>query len=78
MYQSYDRDRLIEQVRELLRQEGLEPTNQTDPSPERAATLMLRSLGVEAFVDHVASLKRSMDHTWEDEDDARAERRNER
>ena len=74
MYQSYDRDRLIQQVRELLQEEGLQPAKQTDPSPEHAATLLLRSLGVEAHVDQVAALKRSMDQTWEDRDDARAKR----
>ncbi|MFL1380431.1 hypothetical protein [Nocardiopsis protaetiae] len=72
MYQTYDRDRLLRQVRELLREEGVRPIDQTDPAPEHAAALLLRSLGVEPVLDHVEVLKRSMDRSWEDADDKRA------
>ncbi|WP_306365974.1 hypothetical protein [Nocardiopsis sp. CC223A] len=74
MYQTYDRDRLLRQVRELLREEGIRPINQTDPAPEHAAALLLRSLGVEPVLDHVEVLKRNMDRTWEDLDDSKADR----
>ncbi|MDE3724745.1 hypothetical protein PWG71_25445 [Nocardiopsis sp. N85] len=78
MYQTYDRDRLLRQVRELLREEGVRPINQTDPAPEHAAALLLRSFGVEPVLDHVEVLKRSMDRAWEDADDARTEKINNR
>ncbi|MBR8744697.1 hypothetical protein [Nocardiopsis sp. MG754419] len=74
MYQSYDRNKLVRQVRELLESEGLEPLAQDDPKPEHAAMLLLRSFGIEPVVDHVETLKASMDHAWEDSDEARARR----
>ncbi|MCY9787175.1 hypothetical protein KIK06_25150 [Nocardiopsis sp. EMB25] len=74
MYQSYDRNKLVRQVRELLESEGLQPVAQDDPKPEHAAMLLLRSFGVEPVVDHVEALKGAMNRTWEESDDARAER----
>lgn len=73
MYQSYDRNKLVRQVRELLESEGLEPIAQDDPKPEQAAMLMLRSFGVAPVVDHVEALKGAMDRTWEEIDNARAQ-----
>lgn len=72
MYQSYDRNKLVRQVQELLESEGLQPVAQDDPKPEQAAMLMLRSFGVAPVVDHVDMLKGSMNRTWEEADDARA------
>jgi hypothetical protein len=74
MYQSYDRNKLVRQVRDLLEREGLEPLAQSDPKPEHAATLLLRSFGIEPVVDHVAVLKGSMNSSWEDRDEERARR----
>ncbi|MFE6386762.1 hypothetical protein [Nocardiopsis dassonvillei] len=71
MYQSYDRNKLVRQVRELLESEGLQPVAQDDPKPEQAAMLMLRSFGVTPVVDHVDMLKGSMNRPWEETDDAR-------
>ncbi|XKK40237.1 hypothetical protein HFP72_05935 [Nocardiopsis sp. ARC36] len=45
MYQSYDRNKLVRQVQELLESEGLQPVAQNDPKPEHAAMLLLRSFG---------------------------------
>ncbi|APC37823.1 hypothetical protein A9R04_25490 [Nocardiopsis dassonvillei] len=74
MYQSYDRNKLVRQVRELLESEGLQPVAQNDPKPEQAAMLMLRSFGVSPVVDQVEALKGAMNRTWEDSDEARARR----
>ncbi|QUX31899.1 hypothetical protein KGD83_21755 [Nocardiopsis akebiae] len=74
MYQSYDRNKLVRQVRELLESEGLQPVAQDDPKPEQAAMLMLRSFGVAPVVDQVEALRGSLDRTWEEADEARAER----
>lgn len=74
MYQSYDRNKLMRQVRELLESEGLEPLAQDDPKPEHAAMLMLRSFGIEPVVDHVEALKGATNRTWEETDAIRAER----
>ncbi|MGI5119295.1 hypothetical protein ACQEU5_07090 [Marinactinospora thermotolerans] len=74
MYQSYDRAKLVRQVRELLENEGLQPVAQEDPKPEHAAMLLLRSFGVEPVVDQVEALKGAMNRTWEEADEARAER----
>jgi hypothetical protein len=71
MYQSYDRNKLVRQVRELLESEGLQPVAQDDPKPEHAAMLLLRSFGIDPVVDHVDMLKGSMNRTWEEADDAR-------
>ena len=72
MYQSYDRNKLVREVRELLVHEGLEPLSQDDPKPEHAAMRMLRSFGVEPVVDHVETLKGAMNRTWEDADRSRS------
>jgi hypothetical protein len=72
MYQSYDRNKLVRQVRELLESEGLEPLAQDDPKPEHAAMLLLRSFGIDPVVDQVEALKGAMDRTWEESDNARA------
>ncbi|WP_017587626.1 hypothetical protein [Nocardiopsis ganjiahuensis] len=74
MYQSYDRNKLVRQVRELLESEGLEPLAQDDPKPEHAAMLLLRSFGIEPVVDHVETLKGAMNRTWEETDDSRSGR----
>ena len=74
MYQSYDRNKLVRQVRELLEREGLEPLAQDDPKPEHAAMLLLRSFGIDPVVDQIEALKASMNHTWEDSDEMRARR----
>lgn len=71
MYQSYDRNKLVRQVRELLESEGLEPIAQDDPKSEHAAMLMLRSFGISPVVDHVETLKGTMNRTWEEADEAR-------
>ncbi|MGW8528961.1 hypothetical protein [Nocardiopsis sp. NPDC055824] len=71
MYQSYDRNKLVRQVRELLESEGLQPVAQDDPKPEHAAMLLLRSFGVEPVVDHVEALKGAMNRTWEEADRSR-------
>jgi hypothetical protein len=71
MYQSYDRNKLVRQVRELLESEGLEPLAQVDPKPEHAAMLLLRSFGIDPVVDQVEALKGAMDRTWEEADEAR-------
>lgn len=73
MYQSYDRNKLVRQVRELLESEGLQPVAQDDPKPEQAAMLMLRSFGVAPVVDHVEALKGAMNRTWEEAEQARSE-----
>ncbi|MET9710958.1 hypothetical protein [Nocardiopsis alba] len=73
MYQSYDRNKLVRQVRELLESEGLQPVAQDDPKPEQAAMLMLRSFGVAPVVDQVEALKGAMDRTWEEADETRAD-----
>lgn len=75
MYQSYDRNKLVRQVRELLESEGLEPLAQDDPKPEHAAMLMLRSFGIEPVVDQVDMLKGSMNRTWEEADESRKNKR---
>ncbi|MES0838440.1 hypothetical protein [Nocardiopsis tropica] len=74
MYQSYDRNKLVRQVRELLESEGLQPFAQDDPKPEHAAMLLLRSFGIEPVVDQVEALKGAINRTWEDSDEARARR----
>jgi hypothetical protein len=74
MYQSYDRNKLVRQVRELLESEGLEPLAQDDPKPEQAAMLLLRSFGIDPVVDQVEALKGAMNRTWEESDCVRAER----
>ncbi|MFD6950336.1 hypothetical protein A6A08_01995 [Nocardiopsis sp. TSRI0078] len=72
MYQSYDRNKLVRQVRELLESEGLQPVAQDDPKPEQAAMLMLRSFGVAPVVDQVEALKGAMNRTWEEADEKRS------
>lgn len=71
MYQSYDCNKLVREVRELLVREDLEPLAQEDPKPEHAAILMLRSFGIEPVVDHGEILKGSMNRTWEEADEGR-------
>ena len=74
MYQSYDRNKLVRQVRELLESEGLQPVAQDDPKPEHAVMLLLRSFGIEPVVDQVEALKGAINRTWEDSDEARVRR----
>ncbi|MEU3020178.1 hypothetical protein ABZ635_22605 [Nocardiopsis sp. NPDC007018] len=74
MYQSYDRNKLVREVGELLKREGLDPIAQDDPKPEHAAMLLLRSFGIDPVVDHVAALKGSMNSSWEDTDEERSRR----
>lgn len=40
--------------------------------------LMLRSFGISPVVDHVEALKGSMNRTWEDSDQARTQKQNQK
>lgn len=76
--QPYDRTTFIAQVQQLLHDNGMDPQRQAEPTPEKAADMMLNSLGLRPTISHIDALKKSLDAPWPDEDDARAQRTQER
>jgi hypothetical protein len=74
--QCYDPNRLIDEVRELLRERGLDPAGSW--TPERAtlatggAAMLLRGLGVTPAMDPVEGVVRAAAEPWTDADDRRA------
>jgi hypothetical protein len=71
MEQTYDVDRFLREVKELLRiaqVETSEPLGPDKPKPQVAAALLLRSLGITPVADQAATLQRTMDDPWVDRD----------
>jgi len=77
--QFYDPNTLIDDVRALLRDRGIDPADPWDSAdPERAALAatgaakLLRGLGVMPAMDPVPGLVRAVTEPWTDADDRRA------
>jgi hypothetical protein len=69
--QSYDPDRLVSQVRDLLRTAGKQPSLATDERlAMTGACMLLRSLGITPAKDPVDAYRRILDsEPWPDADD---------
>lgn len=74
MFQPYDVTKFVREVEQLLQEQGAEPQRQSDPRPDVAAGMLLRSFGLSPSMDHVEALRQSMDAPWPEKDEERARR----
>lgn len=68
-FRPYDLHGFLSDVREILREKGVDVSSQDDPRPLDAAAILLRSFGLTPVTDHVESLKRNMNEPWPEKDE---------